>query len=375
MTDKKDIKRYLANLKSENDAIVLYTSLAEAETNPDLKKIYTRLTETEKEHAVFWTEKLKEAGAKAPPFKPSLQTRFFGWLAGKAGPGSVIPALASIEKNAASQYDGQEDANLEKMPADERSHARVFGYLARLTGGLKGSELAKFEGRHRLGGGNSLRAAVLGANDGLVSIFCLVMGVAGAGMDTLHILLTGVAGLLAGALSMALGEWLSVQNSREFYKHQIDVEKSELAEVPDEEKEELALIYQAKGLEESAALKLAGHIISDPATALDTLSREELGIDPEELGGSSWYAAITSFLLFLGGGILPVFPFIIFTGLTGIIVSASLSACGLFIIGSLITLLTGRPLILSGVRQVLFGVATAAATFGIGSIIGINLNR
>jgi VIT1/CCC1 family predicted Fe2+/Mn2+ transporter len=362
-------------LKSENDAIILYTRLAMAESNPDLKAIYTKLSDTERAHARFWSEKLSEAGVRIPVFKPSLQARLFGWLAGKAGLASVLPALASIEKNAAGNYESQEDAQIEQMPADERSHARIFGYLARMTGGIKGSELARFEGRHKLGGGNALRAAVLGANDGLVSIFCLVMGVAGAGMDTLHILLTGVAGLLAGALSMALGEWLSVQNSREFYKHQIEVEEGELAEVPEEEKEELALIYQAKGLEEEAAKKLADHIISNPATALDTLSREELGIDPEELGGSAWHAAITSLLLFMTGGILPVLPFIFLTGLNGILISALFSTCGLFVIGSLITLMTGKPLILSGLRQVIFGIATAAATFAVGSIIGININR
>ncbi len=373
--NKKDIRRYIGNLKSENDAVILYTRLAGAETNPDLKSIYNKLADTEKAHAVFWSLKLSEAGIKTPVFKPSLQTRLLGWLAGNSGLSAVLPALAAIEKNAAGSYDGQEDALLRKMPADERSHARVFGYLSRLTGGLKGSDLARFEGRHRLGGGNSLRAAVMGANDGLVSVFCLVMGVAGIGIDSLHILLTGIAGLLAGALSMALGEWLSVQNSREFYKHQIDIEEGELNEVPEEEKEELTLIYRAKGLEEEAARKLADRLISDPATALDTLSREELGIDPVELGGSAWQASITSFFLFLAGGILPVFPFIFFTGITGIILSAALSGAGLFIIGSIITLLTGRSFIVSGFRQVIFGILTAAVTFAVGSIIGGNLGR
>lgn len=258
------------------------------------------------------------------------------------------------------------------MPSDERSHARVFGYLASTSGGVKGSDLAKSEGRHRTGGGNALRAAVLGANDGLVSVFCLVMGVAGAGIGTRYILLTGLSGLLAGSLSMALGEWLSVQNSREFYENQIGTEKTELEEAPEEEIEELTLIYQAKGLDEKSARELANRLSSDPASMLDTLAREELGINPEELGGSAIKAALTSFILFAAGGILPVIPYLLFSGANGILASAVLSGAGLFLLGAVTSLMTGKGVVMAGLRQLIVGLATAAVTFAAGSLIGVN---
>ena len=291
-------------------------------------------------------------------------------LAKILGVSFILPSIAAIEKDAASGYKGQSDAEAANMPADEKSHARVFNYLAQSSGGVSGSDLARFEGRHKGGGGNALRAAVLGANDGLVSVFCLVMGVAGAGMKNGQILLTGFAGLLAGALSMSLGEWLSVQSSRELYEHQIKIEKAELDEIPEEEMEELALIYQAKGLDSVSAKNLAERLITDPATALDTLAREELGIDPEELGGSAWIASLTSFCLFAIGALIPVLPYAFFQGQTGILISAVSSTVGLFLIGALITLLTGKNPFFSGFRQVLFGLATAAVTYGVGILLG-----
>ncbi len=193
------------------------------------------------------------------------------------------------------------------MPAEERSHARL---LQSLSGGVgvEGTALGRLEGRHRAASGNALRAAVLGANDGLLSNFSLVMGVTGAQVSADTILVTGLAGLLAGAGSMAMGEWISVQSARELAGHQLEIEAREIEEIPDEEREELALIYEAKGLDRESARALAERQIADRSTALDTLAREELGIDPDELGGSAAVAAGTSFVLFSFGAILPVVP-------------------------------------------------------------------
>lgn len=371
MAESDEIKRYRQNLRTEREAIALYTRMAEAENIPDLASIYLKLAETEKKHAEFWIGRLREVGAAIPEFRPGWRTRIYGWFARVFGTAFVLPTLASIESTAASTYQGQRDAESANMPADEQSHARVFGYLARTSGGLQGSDLARFEGRHRASGGNALRAAVLGANDGLVSLFCLVMGVAGAGIPSTTILLTGLAGMLAGAFSMALGEWLSVQSSRELFQHQLGVEKNELATIPEEEKEELALIYQAKGIDAETARALADRLISDPATALDTLAREELGIDPNELGGSAWVAAFTSFALFIFGAMIPVTPYIFFSGISGIVASAACSTLGLFVIGATITLMTGRNPLVAGLRQVLFGLVTASITYSIGHLIGV----
>jgi VIT1/CCC1 family predicted Fe2+/Mn2+ transporter len=197
------------------------------------------------------------------------------------------------------------------------------------------------------------------------------MGVAGASADGRSVLIAGVAGLLAGAFSMALGEWISVQSSRELYERQIAIERVELEQIPDEEEAELALIYQAKGLPEAQARDLAARLIADRPNALDTLAREELGVDPEELGGSAWEASLTSFMLFALGAIVPVAPFLALGGLSAVAASVVLSALGLFGIGAAITLLTGRSVLYSGARQVLIGLAAAGITFAIGRLIGV----
>jgi vacuolar iron transporter family protein len=373
MATQADIDRYRENLKTERDAIALYEHIATAEANPDLSAVYRKMADTERRHAATWEGKLREAGAPVPDYKPGWRTRTLGLLARRFGPAFVLPTMVEVENSAGSGYEGQPDPEAAGMQIEERSHARIFRTMAGTTHGLEGGAVARFEGRHRAAGGNALRAGVLGANDGLVSVFCLVMGVAGAGVGSREILLTGFAGLLAGALSMALGEWLSVQSSRELYQHQMAIEKRELSEIPEEEKAELALIYQAKGIAPDAARLLADRLLSDEATALDTLAREELSIDPRELGGSAWEAALTSFFLFTIGALVPVLPYVFLTGTAGIIVSAVASGLGLFAIGAAITLMTGRNPILSGLRQVGFGLAAAAVTFGIGRLIGVKV--
>lgn len=373
MSTAEDIKRYRKNYTNEYDAMTLYEFLASQESNPGLAAFYRKLAETEGSHAAAWEVKLRQAGAEVPDNRPGWRTRTLCWLAKRLGTSIILPTIAGIETGAGSFYDGQPEPEAAQMSVQERSHARVFRYLSENANGLDGSSVARLEGRHRAAGGNALRAGVLGANDGLVSVFCLVMGVAGSGASSREILLAGIAGLLAGALSMALGEWLSVQSSRELYQNQIGIEKQELEENPEEEMEELSLIYQAKGIETDAAMDMARRLLSEKHTALDTLAKEELGINPGELGGSAWEAAFTSFLLFTLGAVIPVLPYTFFTGTPGIIMSACASAAGLFLTGALITLMTGRNAFFSGMRQMAFGLAAAALTFGVGHIIGVNL--
>lgn len=372
MSKVDEISHYRENLDDELNAATLYEALSETEKNPKLAEIYRRMAATERKHAAAWTEKLRAAGEAVPPFKPSWRTRVMAWLARRFGVAAVVPTLATIEDQATHGYGVQRAP--QAMAASEQSHARLLRQIGQsLRGGLEGATVAQLEGRHRSAGGNALRAAVLGANDGLVSNFSLVMGVAGADLAGRTILLTGLAGLLAGAISMALGEWISVQSSRELFQKQILTEQEEILSAPEEEAEELALIYQARGLEEAAARQLANQIMSNQETALEALSRDELGIDPKELGGSAWEAAITSFLLFALGAILPVFPYFFLSGMAAVGLSALLSALGLFVIGSAITLFTGRPVLHSGLRQVLFGLAAALVTYLIGRLIGVSV--
>jgi VIT1/CCC1 family predicted Fe2+/Mn2+ transporter len=219
-----------------------------------------------------------------------------------------------------------------------------------------------------------LRAAVLGANDGLVSNLSLVMAIAGAEAAERTILLTGLAGLIAGACSMAMGEWLSVTSSRELYEQQIAMEARELQEAPEEEKEELALIYQAKGLSEDEAKTLANRLLGQKEAALETLVREELGIDPKELGGSALSAAAASFCLFSAGAIFPVAPFFFLTGTNAIGASLALSGLALCVVGAGTALFTGRSAAFSAGRQLTIGYAAASITFAIGRVAGIALS-
>ena len=248
----------------------------------------------------------------------------------------------------------------------------MIGQQARAAGTPRcGATLLRFEGRHRLLDGNAVRAAVLGANDGLVSNFSLVMGVAGATSHGGPVVIAGIAGLLAGSLSMALGEWLSVQSSRELYANQIAVVAGELAAAPKGAEEELRVIYEAKGMDEGDASRLAHRVVSgDPAVALDTLAREKLGIDPGELGGSAWTAAATSFVLFGLGAAIPLLPFLVAAEAWAIALSAALSAVALFGLGAAITLLTGRNPLWAGLRQLVFGLGAAVVTYAIGWTIG-----
>ncbi len=374
MASPDDIERYRRNRQDEVDSAAVYTAMADAESQPQLASVYRRLADTERAHAAFWAEQIREAGSDPGDAAPSRRASVLAWLARRFGPGLVLSSMQAGEAIGGSGYAAQPEVTGTGMAADERSHERLLTVIAETPGqGARGDVLARLEGRHRATSGNALRAAVLGANDGLVSNLSLVMGVAGAVLDSTTILVTGLAGLLAGSGSMAMGEWLSVQSSRELYQRQLGIEAEELAAVPDEEAEELALIYEAKGLSTDRAREVAEQLIADEAMALDTLAREELGIDPDELGGSAWEAAATSFVLFALGAIVPVLPFFALRGPVAVGVSLVSSAVGLFAIGAGITLLTGRSVLFSGLRQVGIGLAAAVLTYGVGSLIGVTL--
>lgn len=362
-----DVDRWRANLQGEVDGAYLYRAMAANAGDERLADLFGRLADAEERHASLWQDRLRAAGVNDRA-APSWRARAMGFTARRFGAGLIAPMVASEERQSRAMYDDQPEAAGTSLAADERSHARI---LHQVTGGASGAMLSRFEGRHRSLDGNALRAAVLGANDGLVSNLSLVMGVAGATEGNQAVVVAGIAGLLAGSLSMALGEWLSVQSAREMYANQIAIEAEELEAFPAEEEEELRLIYQAKGIDPDTARRLAHRIMTgDRAVALDTMSREELGVDPDELGGSAWVAAFTSFLLFALGAVVPLIAFLVGSGTWAILVSAGLSALALFTLGAAITVMTGRETIMAGLRQVAFGLAAAAITFGIGALLG-----
>jgi len=372
MSDPSDARRYLENWQDEVDSAAEYRAMTASEPDPRLAKVYSNLAAMEEGHIAFWEERLRGVGAKVPPRRASWRSRVLAAIARRLGPDLVLATIAAKEAVDQNGYMNQPETAGTRMPAHERWHAKVLNQLvATQPRGLQGSFLGRLEGRHRSVGGNALRAAVLGANDGLCSNLALVMGVAGASIDNHAILITGLAGLLAGACSMALGEWVSVTSSRELAQREIRIEASELREDPEGEGEELKLIYEAKGLSPKEADTMARRLLSDRTTAIDALAREELGIDPKELGGSAWEAAVSSFVLFALGAVVPILPFLILRGTLAVVASALLSALGLWALGTAITVFTGTPVWRSGGRQVVLGLAAAGLTFGIGRLIGL----
>lgn len=365
------LKRYLSFWEDELNSAMLYEVLSKVEKDERIGDVYRRMAEAERGHAAHWAARIQELGGTLPEFRPRWRARILAWLGKRFGPEMVLPGMKAMEDRGSGDY--RHEAGAQKMQADEQSHSRLIQQITRTSGGFEGGALAALEGRHRSVGGNALRAAVLGANDGLVSNLSLVMGVAGAALDNRTILITGLAGMLAGSISMALGEWLSVQSSRELYEHQIAIEAEEIEATPEEEEMELALIYEARGLKPEQARLLASQIIANSGSALETLAREELGVDPQELGGSAWEAAITSFVLFSVGAIIPVIAFTFLSGMAAVVVSIAMSMLGLFLLGAASTLMTGRPVLYSGMRMVIFGLLAAAVTFGIGRLIGVGL--
>lgn len=365
-----DIARWQTNYIDELNGAALYDAIASAEKDTQRSSIYARLADAEREHAQLWRIKLEQSGATVPRLKLDWRTRVLITLARRFGPAFVLPSVAAYEFADRNKYAHQPEAEAAGLTAASHGHATVIHNLA---GGASGSHIAGSERWHRGTSGNDLRAAVLGATDGLVSNFCLVMGIAGAGVASSVILLTGIAGLVAGACSMALGEWLSVLNARELAQTQMEREARELEETPEAEEKELALIYESKGFSRAEAERVAANIIADPHQALATLAREELGIDPNDLGGDPWRAAIVSFVLFGLGAVIPVIPFAFLHNDAALWLSVLCAALALFALGAGTALFNGRSVLYSGTRQLLVAVGAAAVTFGVGRMFGVAL--
>lgn len=367
-TTAADIERYRANYIVERDGIALYRAMAAAEKDKKRSDIFEKLARNEERHAQRWAHLIETGGGTVPVHRPSARVHLLGWLARCFGTSRVIPIISSLEARDEAGYMQQPEA--EGLPAEERAHSRT---LWAMSGGGSGVEsIAGTERWHLVPRAGGLRAAIFGVNDGLVSNFSLVMGFAGADAKPEYILLAGVAGLLAGSFSMAAGEYVSVRAQRELYEQQIEMEKLELEMSPKEEEEELALIYQAKGIPDEQARALARRIISNPKTAIDTLAREELGLNPAELG-SPWVAAGSSFFAFVIGAFVPVLPYLFTGGGAAWVASGSMSCLALFGVGALISVFTSRGPILSGLRMLGIGLLASAITYTVGALLGVSV--
>ena len=419
-----DARRSLENLKLERDAVALYDALARIERDERRSRAFRHIAANERRHAEIWAGKLRELGIDVPVFRgPRLRVRFIIGLARIFGSRAVSDLVQALEGDEEELYDTQAGEDVASIAADEREHAAIWRRLdtadaraaigrpsvspagspaeADLPGGVpvrgsatastasagsaaarravpervrptRPSDIGQGERWHRNARSGTLRAVIFGVSDGLVSNLALVMGVAGASGESGFILLAGIAGLIAGASSMAAGEYISMQSQRELFERQIELERAELEAMPEEEEAELALIYQHKGFTPDEAARIAHRLFRDPETALDTLVREELGLDPDELG-SPWGAAAGSFAAFAIGALVPVIPYLLGDGQPAFIAALGLSLGALFAVGAAVSLLTGRGVLFSGARQAAIGALAAALTYVVGTVVGVSV--
>jgi len=387
-----DVEQSLDNLKLERDAIVLYDSLAGIEKDARRAEAFRRIASNERRHADIWASRLRDLGATVPESGgPRARVRFIILIARLFGTAAVHDLVKALEGDEEELYQAQSASpEAAAIAADEREHAEIWDRLkasrtapglgepgrdgvAIARGAKDAAEIGESERWHRSGRSGTLRAVIFGVSDGLVSNLSLVMGVTGAASgNPSFILLAGIAGLLAGAFSMAAGEYISMQSQRELFEHQIALERAEMEAMPEEEEAELAASYRAKGFSPEEATRIAHRIFQDPEAALEMLVREELGLDPGELG-SAWGAAGGSFVAFAIGAVVPVIPYLIGGGTAALVASLGLSLVALFGVGAAVSLLTGRSLLFSGTRQLGIGLAAAAITYLIGSLIGVSV--
>jgi VIT1/CCC1 family predicted Fe2+/Mn2+ transporter len=361
---ERRIKRLREMYVDECAGKALFTGLAE-HAESGRREVFLTLAASEQRHAEHWKTLLEESGENVKPPRVPFRVRLLVFLARHFGTESVLPLMLKTEANEANRYSHDEEATA-AMVAQEAAAGRQ---IAEMSGIPEGGRIARTEGRHRTDIGGALRATVFGINDGLISNFSLVMGVAAGTNDHSVVVLAGTAGLVAGAFAMSSGEWISVQSQRELYENELRIERGELAAFPDEERAELTAIYKAKGIPDAEARALVENIMSQGDVALDTLAREELGLDPSTLG-SPWVAAGSSFGAFAVGALLPLLPFVFASGSGAVVAAILISVLALFAAGAATSVFTGRHAGKAGVRMALIGVSVAAITFGIGKLVG-----
>ncbi|MBI4204575.1 MAG: VIT1/CCC1 transporter family protein [Betaproteobacteria bacterium] len=340
----------LDSWREEKRSAYLYRVVAEAEGGTTRAALFSELALEADKQAAIWARHAQSLGRRVPErFSPDVRTRLVAHLVRRLGPRPLRGVLAAMKVRGMSLYTHAQPGHVMPQSVDEIGR------------------------RHRgVEGGGNLRAAVFGVNDGLISNASLILGVAGATADNAIILLSGAAGLIAGAFSMAAGEYVSVRSQREMYEYQIELEREELDHYPEAEAEELALIYQARGLNRDEAIGMAKSLTADPEMALKTLAREELGLNPEDLG-SPWGAAFFSFFSFAAGAAIPLMPFLFARGTASLAIAIALTGVALSAVGALLSLFTGRSAVYSGLRMLMIGAAAGTVTYLVGTLLGVTL--
>jgi VIT1/CCC1 family predicted Fe2+/Mn2+ transporter len=333
----------LESWREEKQSAYLYRLVSDLEAGTSRETLFRSLGKAAEEQALIWEGKIrKEGGGEPLAYRPDFRTHVVAFLLRTFGPRAMIPVMAAMKVRGVSVY------CMMRQPHEETRHKALTG-------------------------GGNLRAAVFGINDGLLSNASLILGVSGAAADSSVVLLSGVAGLLAGAFSMSAGEYISVRSQRELFEFQIGLEREEIETYPEDEAKELAIIYQAKGFSADLAKTMSESLMADPEKALDTLAREELGLNPDELG-SPWGAALSSFFAFAVGAFIPLVPFVFLRGSPQLPLSIAFTAVALFAVGSTLSLYTGKNGLVGGLRMLLIGAGVGTVTYLIGRLMGVTLS-
>ncbi len=363
---------WLQNLIDERDGAALYEGLARYERDAGKAQSFRELAEAERRHADIWIRKLEKQGVVIPPDRPSSRIRALVWLGRRLGSDAVVPMILDAEAGDADKYDAQ-GGDATAIAVEERAHHVVLTGMGKDKPTSARELIAVRERWHGSSGrAGSIRAAIFGMNDGLVSNLSLILGVSGAGADPRTVVVTGFAGLLAGAFSMAAGEYTSVASQRDLLARQVALEKREIEEAPEEEAAELALIFKQKGLSTEEASRVAAGLLKNPESAADTLVREELGLDPDDLG-SPMGAAVSSFGMFAVGAMVPVVPFLLTSGTPAVVTSSVLAGAVLAGVGGFVGFLSGTSIVHSALRMLGLAALAAGVTYAVGRAFGATL--
>ncbi len=360
---------WMQNLIDERDGAALYEGLAKYEKDRERARSFLEIAEAERRHAEIWRKKLEKEGVPLPTDRPSSRVRALVWLARRLGTAAVVPMVLEAEAGDAEKYDAQ-GGEATAIADEERAHRRTVAAMGRGQPTDARELIASRERWHRSSSAaGSIRAAIFGMNDGLLSNLSLILGVAGAGVEPRTVVVTGFAGLLAGAFSMAAGEYTSVASQRDLLARQVAMEKREIDEAPEEEAAELALIFKQKGLSTEQASRTAAELLKNPEHAADSLVREELGLDPSELGDPRG-AALSSFAMFSIGAFLPLVPVLATSGNLAVVLAAAVAFAVLATVGGLVGFLSGTSLWKGALRTAGLGAIAAGVTYGVGRIFG-----
>lgn len=364
------------NWQREMEGVRTYSDLAKNERDAGRRAVLEKMAEAEARHAAKWEHKLAELGAEPPQEQRTLGVRFQGWLRRQLGTEAALRQLENEEDKDIARYEAQArdindteaQAMLRDVKREEQSHGRVIREMISPIGPQGMLDVMLHRERWHKRGGGWLGDAIYGANDGLGAVFGIVSGVAGyTGAANSHfVLVSGLAGMLASALSMGSGAFLATRSEREVFQAEIDRERREIEEDPEEEQEELALFYQLKGFTEDESNLLATRLAEKPEQFLRTLAHEELGLSEDNFPNPV-VAAVSAMLSTAIGAFIPIIPFFFLTGITAIIAAAIISLFAHFLVGAAKTLVTGRSWFSSGMEMTVVGAVEAVITYVLGA--------